>query len=131
MKTHSVTPNRTSTAPAQAEARQESLRPRVDVHEDAGGITLYADLPGVASDQLEVHVDKDTLRIRGEAKLEMPDGMEPLYAELRSPAWSRSFALSSELDAGAIEAKLRDGVLELRIPKRAEVRPRKIDVRVS
>jgi HSP20 family molecular chaperone IbpA len=112
-------------------AREDTLAPRVDVHEDAEGITLYADLPGVASDGLEVQVDKDTLRIRGEGRIEMPDGIEPLFAELRSRNWSRAFALSSELDADAIQARLRDGVLEVRVPKRAEIRPRRIEVRVS
>ena len=112
-------------------SRDDSLAPRVDVHENADGITLYADLPGVSNDRLEVQVDKDTLRIRGEAQIEMPAGIEPLVAELYSRTWSRSFALSRELDSEAIQARLRDGVLEVRIPKRAEVRARRIEVRVA
>ena len=131
MKTHSLTSKQRAATPASAAPRDETLRPRVDVYEDGDGITLFADLPGVSSERLEVQVDKDTLRIRGEAKFELPEGIEPLYAELRNPHWSRSFALSSELDPNAIEATLRDGVLRLHIPKRAEVKPRKIDVKVA
>jgi len=57
--------------------------------------------------------------------------MQALHAEVRSKLYRRSFALSSELDPDAIAAKLKDGVLTLHIPKRAEVRPRKVEVKVA
>lgn len=114
-----------------AATREVTIRPRVDVYEDAEGITLFADLPGVSSEGLSVQVDKDTLTIDGAAKIDMPEGIQPLYAEVRNPQFQRSFSLSTELDTGAIRAQLRDGVLELHIPKRAEVRPRRIDVKVA
>jgi len=107
------------------------LRPAVEVFEDADGITVIADLPGVSPDRVNVRVDKDTLLIEGNADLEMPEGMQPLHAEVRSRSYRRSFALSSELDADGIKARLKDGVLRLHIPKRAEVRPRKIDVKIA
>lgn len=113
------------------EAREGSIRPRVDVFEDAEGITLYADLPGVASERLDVQVDKDTLQIEAVAEIRMPEGIQPLYAEVRQLRYERSFSLSSELDANGIRAALRDGVLELHIPKRAEVRPRRIDIKAA
>jgi len=115
-------------------ARQEPevvLRPPVDISEDAGGITLLADMPGVSGDRLDVHVDNDTLLIEGEAKLDMPQGMEPLYADVHSTHYRRSFALSGELDTAGIEASLDNGVLRVRIPKRAEVKPRRIEVRAG
>ncbi len=107
------------------------LRPPVDISEDAEGITLVADMPGVSSDRLDVHVDNDTLLIEGEAKIDMPEGMEALYADVRSTHYRRSFSLSGELDTDAIEASLNNGVLSLHIPKRAEVKPRKIEVRAG
>ena len=110
---------------------ETALRPRVEVFEDAEGITLIADLPGVSSERLNVQVDKDTLLIEGNADIAMPEGMQALHAEVRSKLYRRSFALSSELDPDAIAAKLKDGVLTLHIPKRAEVRPRKVEVRVA
>ena len=106
------------------------LRPPCDISEDAEGITLIADMPGVSSDRLDVHVDNDTLLIEGEARIDMPEGMEPLYADVRSTHYRRSFAMSSELDASGIEASLDSGVLRVHIPKRAEVKPRKIKVNV-
>ena len=107
------------------------LRPPVDISEDAEGITLVADMPGVSSDRLDVHVDNDTLLIEGQAKIDMPEGMEPLYADVHATHYRRSFALSSELDANGIDASLNNGVLSVRIPKRAEVKPRKIEVRAG
>jgi HSP20 family molecular chaperone IbpA len=107
------------------------LRPPVDIYEDADGITLMADMPGVSRDRLTIEVDKDMLMIEGDARIDMPEGMEALYADVRSTRYRRSFTLSGELESGQIDASLRDGVLSVRIPKRAEVRPRKIEVRAE
>jgi HSP20 family protein len=107
------------------------LRPPVDIFEDAEGITVLADMPGVSKERLNIEVDKDMLLVEGEAKLSMPEGMEALYADIRSTRYRRSFALSGELQTDAIEASLKDGVLSVRIPRRAELRPRKIEVRME
>ena len=107
------------------------LRPAVDIFEDADGITLVADMPGVSRDRLNVEVDKDMLLVEGDARIDTPDNMEALYADVRSTHYRRSFALSSELETREIAASLKDGVLNLRIPRRAEVRPRKIEVNVQ
>lgn len=115
---------------AEARGTPVVLQPPVDICEDADGITLVADMPGVSKERLTIQVDKDTLSIEGEAKIDMPEGMKPLYADVRSTRYRRSFALSRELDSGHIDASLKDGVLSLRIHKRPESRPRKIDVSV-
>lgn len=108
-----------------------TLRPSVNVFEDADGITLEADMPGVSKDRLELQVDQDSLLIEGDVQLAMPEGMEALHADVRATRYSRGFALSRELDTESIDASLKDGVLRLRIPKRAEVRPRKIEIRTG
>jgi HSP20 family protein len=107
------------------------LRPPVDIYEDAEGITLMADMPGVSRERLNIEVDKDRLLIEGDARIDMPEGMEALYADVRTPRYRRSFTLSGELETGAIDASLKDGVLSVHIPKRAEVRPRRIEVRAE
>jgi HSP20 family molecular chaperone IbpA len=107
------------------------LRPPVDIFEDAEGITLQLDMPGVAKDRLDIQADKTNLVIEGSAHIDMPQGMEALYAEVRSTVFRRSFTLSSELEAEKIDASLKDGVLTVRVPRRAELRPRKIEVRTS
>lgn len=107
------------------------LRPPVDIFEDGEGITLEADMPGVSGDRLNLHVENDSLVVEGEAAIDMPEGMEALYADVRATRYRRSFALSSELETDGIDASLKDGVLRVRIPKRAEVRPHRIEVRVE
>jgi HSP20 family molecular chaperone IbpA len=57
--------------------------------------------------------------------------MEALYADVRVTHYRRSFTLSGELEPDKIEASLKDGVLTVRIPKRAELRPRKIEVQAG
>jgi HSP20 family molecular chaperone IbpA len=113
------------------EEARAALRPPVNIFEDANGITLEADMPGVSRDRLNVQVDKDTLLVEGDARIDMPPGMEALYADVRATHYRRSFTLSGELEPDKIEASLRDGVLTVRIPKRAELRPRKIEVRTG
>ncbi len=105
-----------------------SISPAVDVFEDAGGITLLADLPGVPRELLDLKVEGDTLQIEGRVQARTPDGLEPVYAELRVPRYRRSFTLSRELDTSRVEANLKDGVLTLRIPKQSHAQPRRIPV---
>ena len=116
-------------SPASAEQdQQRAVLPAVDVFEDAAGITLLADMPGVPKDQLELKIEGDALLIEGGVRPLTPEGLEAVYAEVRVPRYRRSFTLSRELDAGRIEATLKDGVLTLRIPKQAHAQPRRIAV---
>lgn len=127
---------------AQESSRQEASRsvarrdaqamtPRVDVLEDDSGITLIADMPGVSKESLEINVENDALVIEGVISSATPQALEATYAEIRVPRYRRSFTLSRELDAGHIEAQLKDGVLKLRIPKHEQARPQRISVNVS
>lgn len=109
---------------------QASLMPPVDVIEDANGITLHADLPGVPKDKLHLRVEADTLTIEGEIDLAMPEGMEATHAEVSLPRYRRVFTLSKELDSGKVEAEFSHGVLKLRIPKAEHAQPRKVEVKV-
>lgn len=112
-------------------AESAALVPPVDVIEDAGGITLYADLPGVPKDKLNLHIDADTLTIEGELGLALPEGMESTHAEVGLPRYRRSFTLSRELDADKVNAAFDNGVLRLRIPKAEHALPRKIEIAVA
>ena len=110
---------------------QATLTPPVDVFEDATGITLLADLPGVPKDALHLHVEAETLTIEGEVALEVPEGMEATHAEVSLPRYRRVFTLSRELDTDQVSAEFRNGVLTLRIPKAEHAQPRRIEVEVS
>ena len=128
-----TTSERNATTPQQQQpqAPQQHVVPPVDVFENDASITLLADLPGVAREQLHVRVDGDTLVLEATAAAQGPEQMELVYGEARSPSYRRQFTLSRELDAARIEAQLRDGVLRLTIPKAEEARPRKIQVQVG
>ena len=125
--------------PQQAQPQQQpgaqrsaaSLLPAVDIFEDAGGITLLADLPGVAREDLAIGVDGRSLTIEGPVRLGEATSLSAVYAEVRANHFRRSFELSSDLDTSKIDAGLRDGVLTLRIPKAEQAKPRRIDVRVE
>lgn len=111
--------------------REPALLPPVDVIEDASGITLLADLPGVARESLDIQVEAETLTIEGAVALKLPEGMEATHAELGVPRYRRLFTLSKELDASRVEADFRDGVLKLRIPKAEHAQPKRIRVNVG
>lgn len=104
------------------------LRPPVDIYETAEGITLLADLPGVAKEQLNLRVEGTNLLVEGTIGIAPQERMTGLYAEVRSTVYRRNFGLSNELETEKIEATLNDGTLTVRIPKRAELRPRRIEV---
>jgi len=108
-----------------------ALLPPVDIFEDASGITLLADLPGVSQQDLSIGVEGRRLTIEAPLKLGESTGLVSVYAEVRANHFRRSFELSSDLDTGGIHAGLRDGVLTLHIPKLEQAKPRRIDVRVE
>ena|ERR1700744_541780 len=116
------------TATKTTESNQRPVSPAVDVFEDADGITLLADMPGVSKDRLEVKLDADSLSIEGHVEMSLPAEMRALWAEVNVPRFSRTFTLSRELDTTRIEANLKDGVLTLRVPKQAHAQPRRIEV---
>ncbi|ODS99629.1 MAG: heat-shock protein [Lautropia sp. SCN 69-89] len=111
------------------EPRSEAaLLPPVDVVEDTSGITLYADLPGVPKDKLNLQIEDGTLTIEGEVALQVPEGMEATHVEVSLPRYRRAFTLSKELDVDKVVAELNNGVLKLRIPKAAHAQPRRIEI---
>ena len=95
-------------------------------------ITLLADVPGLTHDSLDIHVEQDVLTIKGERKLER-NATGELYRryERASGQFERGFRLSPTVDATAIAAELKDGVLTLTLPKRPEAQPRQIKVSVK
>jgi HSP20 family molecular chaperone IbpA len=116
---------------SRAVSAESALRPAVDIFETDEGITLRADMPGVSKDRLNLRIEGTSLLVEGRIGIAPQDQMQPLYADVRSAAYRRSFMLSNEFDASKIDADLKDGVLTVRIPKRPELRPRRIEVRTG
>lgn len=122
----------TSRQTGETDTQQSVLRPAGDIFEHEHGITLLLDMPGVSRDRLEINSDRNTLTVEGEVEISMPEDTEPLHADVRSTHYRRTFSVSGEqLDTDAIEASLRHGVLRIDIPKRAEMRPRRIEVKTG
>ena len=107
------------------------LVPPVDIIEDAEGITLRADLPGVDRENLHIDVDGETLTLEATVNLGETTGIQPVYSEIRVAQFRRGFVLGRDLDASRIEASIKDGVLTLRIPKAEQAKPRRIEVKAN
>jgi len=125
-----TTPEATGVEKKPTREREAVLIPAVDIFEDAHQITVQAEMPGVSKDKLNVRADRNELLLEGDMDIDMPKGMAALYADLQTTKYRRSFVLSGELETERIEATLKDGLLTVRIPKRAEFRTRKIKVNV-
>ena len=123
----STNPNRDGVSPSEEEV-SHGLR---KIIEDAEGITLRADLPGVDRENLNIAVEGETLTIEGTVDLGESNSIQPIYSEIRVAQYRRSFVLGRDLDANRIEAAMRDGVLTLRIPKAERAKPRRIEVKAS
>jgi len=108
-----------------------ALMPPVDVIEDSNGITLYADLPGVSRDKLNLQVEARTLTIVAELDLALPQELQASHPEVAFGRFHRSFTLSQELNPEKVAAELSNGVLKLSIPKAEHAKPRRIAVRAA
>ena len=117
--------------PQQPEAMPLELTPAVDIIEDKSGVTLLVDLPGVERDGLDIDVDKNVLTIRGNINLHTDEKLNATYMDVHAGTFTRQFTLGSELDAGAIAATLKDGVLKLFVPRSDVHKPKKIEVKAG
>ncbi len=117
--------------PQQPEAMPLELTPAVDIIEDKSGVTLLVDLPGVERDGLDIDVDKNVLTIRGNINLHTDEKLNATYMDVHAGTFTRQFTLGSELDAGAIDATLKDGVLKLFVPRSDVHKPKKIEVKAG
>lgn len=104
--------------------------PEVDIAEDADGLSLWADMPGVDPSKVSVELEDGALSIQGEVSLQPFEGLTPAYSEYRVGNFLRRFNIpqSYRYDADHIAAKLVNGVLEVRIPKAEQAKPRKVPV---
>ena len=99
----------------------ESPRLKVDVTERNGAYQVTADLPGVKKEDIQVAIDGSQVTLTAEIKREkeVAEGERVLHTERTFGKVTRSFSLPQELDEAKAEAKFRDGVLELTLPKKA------------
>ena len=133
-----MSPNDIEAQPKQkVERREESTRPGVyfqppvDIYETREEIVLVSDMPGVPADGLDVNLEGDELSIEGRVPPHDYDGLKPLHVEYGVGGYFRRFTLGEHIDREGIKAQLKDGVLQLRLPKAEQARSRKIAVQAA
>lgn len=118
-----------SDEPRRAEPRR-TVRPRADVWETDDAAHVLAEIPGATKDGLSITVEDQRLVLTARVELPSPEG-RLVHAEWRPADYERTFLLSRDADLDGIRASLKHGLLHLVVPKRAELRPRTIAVRVA
>jgi len=118
-------------APSRA-AESSGWAPAVDVFEDSEGLTFKFELPELEAKDVQVKLEDGVLSVRGERKLEREEKREHYHRIERSyGAFARSFTLPATFDAEKVSAEAKNGVLRIYVPKRAEAKPRSIQVKVN
>ena len=123
-------------APAPAGTERTRARrvyvPRTDIYETKEALVLVADMPGVTPDGLDVTLERRELTIRGRTgDAAASEGYSPVHREYESGDYERAFTLSEDIDAGRIEARLKDGVLRLTLPKAGPAQAERIQVQAG
>jgi HSP20 family protein len=114
------------------ESALTSWAPAVDIYETENELVLKADLPDINEKDLDVRVENNMLTIRGERKFEQKVKEENcLRIERSYGAFNRSFSLPNTVNAEAIKAEYKDGVLTVELPKRAESKPKQVKINVT
>ena len=107
--------------------QQAGFVPAFEVRETGDGFVFKADLPGIREEDLEIHITGNRLTIGGNREAEQRHEADRYYAyEVSYGSFSRSFTLPDGVDADHVKADLKNGVLTLHVPKKAEAQPRKI-----
>lgn len=104
--------------------------PVVDIEQTKDAVVLKLDLPGMKREDVSIEVEGRTLTVTGERKEEKEDKHEGYYSRERSTGrFSRSFMLAENVEESKIEAKFKDGVLIVKVPRAADEKPRKISIK--
>ena len=104
--------------------------PRIDIVETNDELVLYADLPGVVSEGLDIQFENGELTIHGEVA-PRHEQVNFLYGEYGTGDFHRTFSIGEMIDADRIIAELSHGVLTLHLPKAEKAKPRRIEVKAS
>lgn len=107
--------------------------PDVDIYENDQALWLRADMPGVDQQHVEVELENNVVTLLGQVSLQEYDGLSPLYTEYNVGHYQRRFTVGDvgRFDGEHIEARMTNGVLELKIPKARKALPRRIAVSAS
>ena len=124
-------PRSVDTPNGETNRRTMAFTPAVDIFENEESTTIVADMPGVASEDVDVTLERQILTLRGKVKPYAPEGYRPLSTEYRVGDYVRTFSLSDEIDQAKINAEFKNGVLRLELPRSPEAKPKKIAVKAA
>ncbi|NDV26146.1 Hsp20/alpha crystallin family protein [Desulfovibrio sp. JC010] len=110
------------------ERKMEQFSPATDIVESEQGFYMYVDLPGVSKEELGIDLDENTLIVSGKAAAALGEGEKFIDQEFCEGQYARRFTIADIVDRENIKANLKNGVLELFLPKMPEVQPRKINI---
>jgi HSP20 family protein len=113
---------------AEHELERADWTPAADIYETESGYLIALDLPGIKRDALEIDIDNNRLIVKG---TRVVDEEKARRSERPRGKFLRSFSVPSAIDQGKIGAEYKDGVLQIRLPKRAEQKAQKIEVKIS
>jgi len=116
---------------AQAGTFAGSAWPRIALYDSGSELRLRAEMPGVSEKDLDISMEQSSLTIRGQRMSEVPEGYSVHRQERGNRSFARSFTLPCRIDAEKATANLKNGILEMTLPKVAEEQPRQIQVKVS
>lgn len=106
-----------------------SWTPSVDIYESENALVLTAELPGVDENDIEIKIEDNTLTLNGERKFEKETKQENYHRIERAyGTFSRSFTLPQSIDHDKIQAEHENGILKITMPKKAELKPRKVKI---
>jgi HSP20 family protein len=109
-----------------------SFAPPVDIYEDEHNITLKLDVPGIDEKDIDVRIENNTLTVHGERKIEEEEKEENFRrVERQYGSFARSFTLPSSVDPGQVSADYNQGVLKIKLTKKAEAKAKQIQVNVG
>jgi HSP20 family protein len=109
-----------------------SFAPLVDIYEDEHNITLKLEAPGIDEKDIDVRIDNNTLTVHGERKIEKEEKEENFRrVERQYGSFTRSFTLPSSVDVSQVSADYAQGVLNIKLAKKAEAKPKQIKVNVT
>ncbi len=117
--------------PPEYPVEQIVFTPPIDIYETAEGLVLQADLPGVASESLELQIQNNKLSLYGKVSSSVPPDARLIHQEYQVGHFLRSFILSDEVDHERISAKLNQGVLEVVLPRLPKPEPRRIQIQID
>ena len=111
--------------------RKQYFLPAVDIRNTDDAVVIYAEVPGIAKDNINIQVENNVLTISAEATEEKLKGYQTVISERLPRRFKRTFHLSDAVNQDKIDAQLNNGLLVLTLPKAESAKPKKIKVQVS